>query len=209
MNRLLSIASIILFVLVSLRAQRFQDVDHYKKTYLLEEYEEESVLAYELYDIIATCKIVNHIPKAGSGWKRVQIIAKRMHESFPDLHLFLFILYMCICANSYLIKKIATNNYVKLTRDIYANFVTKRRNPEVKELRPISTDILYQCHCNNIVYQFADLLNETDACDQIKEIIIKKNWIEKQVLISNFEQLIGPSNIPDTIFYYINKIYIN
>lgn len=40
----------------------------------------------------------------------------------------------------------------------------------------------------------------------IKEESIKRNWIEKQILIKNFEELIGPSDVPNNIFNHINTL---
>lgn len=183
-----------------------------KKTYVLKEYEEECVLAYELFDIICTCKSVNHKPKTGSGWLRISIIAKHMHEKSPELPL--FILYMCISESSYLINKISTNNYVKLVRDIYRNYGNKINNSfyikenqlsEVKELIQINIGNLDPRCCNNTLYKFSKLLNEIETCNMIKELSIKRNLIEKQVLINNFEDLIGPSDIPNNIFNYTMK----
>ena len=183
-----------------------------KKTYVLKEYEEECVLAYELLDIICTCKSVNHKPKTGSGWKRIEIIARHMHAKSPELSL--FILYMCICSNSHLINKISTNNYVKLVRDIYQNYwykinntfyIKERQFSEVKELIQINLGNLDPRYGNNTLYKFAELLNETETCYMIKELSIKRNLIEKQVLINNFEDLIGPSDIPNNIFNYTMK----
>lgn len=42
--------------------------------------------------------------------------------------------------------------------------------------------------------------------NMIRDITIKRNWIEQQVLIDNFETLIGSSDIPNNIFNYINNL---
>ena len=185
-----------------------------KNNNLLTEYEEECVLAYELLDIICICKSADHHCKSGSGWLRIAIIAKDMHTKFPELSL--FILYMCISSGSNLINKISDNYYVKLVRDIYRNYGNKINNAffikenklsEVKELIKINIEDLDPRHGNNTLYKFAKLLNEIETCNMIKEITIGRNFLEKQVLINNFENLIGQSDIPNNIFlYYLNFI---
>jgi hypothetical protein len=170
------------------------------------------VLAYELLDIICTCKSSNYRTKTGNGWKRIQRIAREMHDKSPELSL--FILYICITAQSNLINKILNNNHVKLANDIYHNSRNKINNDfyikellfsEVKELIPINIENLDTRHGNNILYKFAKLLNESETYYMIEKITIKKYWIEKQVLINNFENLIGPSDIPINIFKHMIK----
>ena len=172
-----------------------------KKIYFLTEYEEECVLAYELFDIICTCKSRDHIPKTGSGWLRIKYIARIMHQKSPELSV--FILYMCISANSYLINKILNNYYVKLANAIYCNYARKMNNDFFIKESQINIGNLDPRYGNHTLYKFAKLLNESDTCAMIEKITIKKCWMEKQVLINNFEDLIGPSNIPDNIFNYL------
>lgn len=183
-----------------------------KNSDLLTKYEEECLLAYELLDIICICKNIDHHPRTGSGWLRVAFIAKNMHKNLPELPLFM--LYMCISSGSNLINKISNNNYVKLTRDIYRNYARKLNNnscikenriSEIKELIQIDIGDLDPRCANNTLYKFAKLVNETETCNIIKEISIERNLIEKQMLINNFEDLIGPSDIPNNIFRNIMK----
>ena len=175
-------------------------------------YEEERVLAYQLLDIICICKSEDYHPKTGQGWKRIKLIATLIREKSPELSL--FILCICIVAGSNLTNKVLNNNHVKLARDIYYNhrdkinnafFIKESMLSDIRELVVIKIGDLDPRHGNNTLYKFAKLLNETETCNMIKQITIKRNWLEKQVLIRNFEDIIGPSDIPNNIFDYMTN----
>lgn len=58
---------------------------------------------------------------------------------------------------------------------------------------------------NNHLYYISD---NKDIREMILDVSIKKNMLQKMVIKDNIEEIIGPSDIPDTINRYINDNFI-
>lgn len=61
------------------------------------------------------------------------------------------------------------------------------------------------------IKQFKDInnmseINTSDISDMIKDVSIKRNWLEKQMLTNILEESIGESDLPDVIFNIINTL---
>jgi len=174
------------------------------------EYDKEQRLAHQLFDIISLYKSKDHIINAFSFRRRIELLSQLAREKCTDLSL--YILYMFLSLKRQCIGKILNNNYVELASYIYSNYSNRKNNKyyvgvfeykTLKEIISIDLGNLDPRYGNNTLYRFAKLLDETETCQMIEKATIKRNWIEKQVLINNFEDLIGPSDIPNNIFNYI------
>jgi hypothetical protein len=150
--------------------------------------------------MICLCKSVDYVPKTGKGWKRVQLLSNLMRRKSPELSL--FILSTCVISHGIITNKILKNNHVKIIFNIMSNY-SSRKNSE-KLISIDISDLDPRCG-DNTLYKFAKLLDDFETCEVIKKISIEKYWIEKQVLITNFENLIGPSDISTDIYNHVIK----
>lgn len=171
-------------------------------------HEHECYFAEELFDIIYSYKCPSHKIQIFEGKK---IIRKNIYEIFLDKtlpELDIFILYMCLISNADLYIKIIQNKYVRLAHNIYKQHRMKIGISNIYtilnkvDINKIDFDLRSE---NNIIYRFAKFCGHVETCNEIKEFVIKQNWIEKQVLINNIEPLIGPSDIPNNIFDYMRQ----
>jgi len=119
---------------------------------------------------------------------------KIIYHDYNDLKLILKI--AVNCKLNYIINNIFNSDYYKL---YYA--VTTYDIEKIKEY-------LYNVDprgYNNHLYQISD---SKKIREMILDVTIKKNMLQKMIIKNNIEDIIGPSDIPDTINRYINDNFI-
>lgn len=163
--------------------------------------DKELALSEELIMIIKYSSVYNQASghQIGKHMLNINKNQERILNITENLELYVAMI-LCsskLISNHCILDEILNNNEIRL---LY-NVLTDNREDMIMCL--YIEDIYIN---NNNLYVLAILCEHIEIANMIKDITIKRNWIEKQILINNFESLLQTqTNIPDIIFNHIKS----
>ena len=116
-----------------------------------------------------------------------------------------------------LLKKLLSNQIIRLIGyvlqcdelnvNLCLNTIDPRVYNNVLYLLSIDQNIdMIELINNRRTKEQTSLVVKNNISNMIRDVSIKRNWLDKQVLINCFESLIGSSEIPNNIFVHMNKL---
>jgi len=172
---------------------------------------EEDILAESLFEVVNICKYPDYIPQ------EFRMMKHKFDKIRDKYDLKVSILFICAGTILY---NFPNNSYIKLIYILYQEYIVKYYN-EYGHLQPSEINIrelldhynmfeqlvdLRRGNC--MLYRFAELCEQYNVCNDIKNFIVNHNLLIKEYLTKNFEDLIGSSDIPINLYKRINELLI-